>query len=116
MSALRLRLEACAPALRCHRVYEIAVARDLFGVLIADMTYGRIGTVGRTKSRSFTCIEDAASVIDACLRRRATLPRRLGAAYRLRSIEFETGWKLDGLSERLTGFMDKETGSSADLP
>jgi predicted DNA-binding WGR domain protein len=64
MSALRLRLEARAPALRCHRAYEIAVTHDLFGVWIAEMTYGRIGTAGRTKSRSFTCIEDAVSAVD----------------------------------------------------
>ena len=116
MNALRLRLEARAPALRCHRAYEIAVARDLFGVWIAEMTYGRIGTVGRTKSRSFTCIEDAVSAIDASLRRRATLPRRLGAAYRLRSIAFEEVWKDAGLSERLAGFMDAATENSRNLP
>ncbi len=43
MSMLRLRLEARAPALRCHRAYEITVVQDLFGSWIAEMTYGRIG-------------------------------------------------------------------------
>ncbi len=104
MSALRLRLEARAPALRCHRAYEIAVTRDLFGVWIAEMTYGRIGTVGRTKTQSFACLEDAASAVDASLRRRATLPRRLGAAYRLRSSEFDAEWANWGLSARPAGF------------
>ena len=78
MTALRLRLEARAPALRCHRAYEITVGRDLFGIWVAEMTYGRIGAVGRTKTRSFTRIEDAAAAVTCSLRRRATLPHRLG--------------------------------------
>ncbi len=109
MTALRLRLEARAPALRCHRAYEITVGRDLFGIWVAEMTYGRIGAVGRTKTRSFTRIEDAAAAVDASLRRRATLPHRLGVAYRLRSIESAAIWGSAGLSERLSSFVGAET-------
>jgi hypothetical protein len=47
MSTLRIHLEDRVPALRCrHRAYEITVGRDLFGIWIAEMTYGRIGTAG----------------------------------------------------------------------
>jgi predicted DNA-binding WGR domain protein len=116
MNTLRLRLEARAPALRCHRAYEITVGRDLFGIWITEMTYGRIGAVGRTKTRSFTSIEDAAAAVDASLRRRATLPRRLGVAYRLRRVEFEAVWPKVDLSERLISFTSAETGSVPDLP
>jgi hypothetical protein len=89
MSSLRLRLEARAPALRCHRAYEITVGQDLFGIWIAELTYGRIGAAGRTKTRSFARIEDAAFAVNASLSRRATLPRRLGVAYRLRSVTLD---------------------------
>ncbi len=109
MTALRLRLEARAPALRCHRAYEITVGRDLFGIWVAEMTYGRIGAVGRTKTRSFTRIEEAAAAVDASLRRRATLPHRLGVAYRLRSIESAAIWGSADLQEQLSAFAKAET-------
>jgi predicted DNA-binding WGR domain protein len=118
MSTLRVRLEARAPALHCRRAYEIAVSQDLFGAWITEMTYGRIGTFGRTKMRSFARIEDAVFAVDASLRRRATLPRRLGVAYQLRSVEFDPLWAHAGLSSRLAGFVETETNSEAgpDLP
>jgi predicted DNA-binding WGR domain protein len=116
MSTLQLRLEARSPALRCHRAYEISVGPDLFGIWIAEMTYGRIGTVGRTKTRSFARMEDAVSAVDASLRRRATLPRRLGVAYQLRTVEFEGIWKIAGLPERLANFMDTVTDSRQSSP
>jgi hypothetical protein len=80
------------------------------------MAYGRIGAVGRTKMRSFTRIEDAAIAVDASLRRRATLPRRLGVAYRLRRVEFEVAWPKFDLSERLISFTNADTGGAPDLP
>jgi hypothetical protein len=80
------------------------------------MTYGRIGAVGRTKTRSFTRIEDAAAAVDASLRRRATLPRRLGVAYRLRRVEFDAAWPKVDLSERLITFTNADTGSEPDFP
>jgi len=116
MNTLRLRLEARAPALRCHRAYEITVGLDLFGVWVAEMTYGRIGAVGRTKTRSFTRVEDAAAAVDASLRRRATLPRRLGVAYRLRGVELEASWPKVDLSGRLISFTNAEACSEPDLP
>jgi predicted DNA-binding WGR domain protein len=116
MNTLRLRLEARAPALRCNRAYEITVGQDLFGIWIAELTYGRIGAIGRTKTRSFTRIEDAAAAVDASLRRRATLPRRLGVAYRLCRVEFEAVWPKVDLSERLISFTNAGTGSVPDLP
>jgi predicted DNA-binding WGR domain protein len=118
MSTLHLRLEARARAraLHCHRSYEITVGQDLFGIWIAEMAYGRIGTTSRTKTRSFASIEDVASVVDSSLRRRATLPRRLGAACRLRSVEFDGMWKNAGLLERLAGFMDAVIDNQQDLP
>jgi hypothetical protein len=80
------------------------------------MTYGRIGTIGRTKTRSFTSIEDAATAVDASLRRRATLPRRLGVAYRLRYVELDAAWADAGLSQRLLCFTKAETDGAPNLP
>ena len=34
------------------------MATDLFGAWLVDMSYGRIGTIGRSKIRSFATIED----------------------------------------------------------
>ena len=44
------------------------------------MSYGRIGTTRRSKVRSFATAADAQVQVHACLRKRATAPRRIGAA------------------------------------
>jgi predicted DNA-binding WGR domain protein len=92
MTSLRIRLEARSSAHHCHRAYEIAVSEDLFGAWLVDMNYGRIGTLGRTKTRSFQTISDAAAQVETCLRKRASAPRRIGVAYRLRSPALTEAW------------------------
>ena len=77
MITLTLQLEARSPAQRCLRAYEIAGGRDLFGVWLVEMRYGRIGSSGRTKARSFACLDQAAKQVRVCLRKRATAPRRI---------------------------------------
>ena len=59
MTSLSIRLEARSAAHRCYRAYAIEVATDLFGAWLVDMSYGWIGTTGRSKIRSFATIEDA---------------------------------------------------------
>jgi hypothetical protein len=49
----------------CYRAYAIDVATDLFGAWLVDMSYGRIGTIGRSKIRSFATIEDAQDQVHA---------------------------------------------------
>jgi hypothetical protein len=93
MESLYMRLEACAPALGRFRAYRIVAGRDLFGVWMVEMSYGRIGTLGRTKARSYICIEDAAVAVRESLRRRATAPRRIGVAYRLCSVDCDVDWR-----------------------
>jgi predicted DNA-binding WGR domain protein len=61
------------------------------------MSYGRIGTLGRTKTRSFPTISDAAAQVEACLRKRASAPRRIGVAYRLRSAVQTEAWRQPGV-------------------
>jgi predicted DNA-binding WGR domain protein len=69
MTSLWIKLEARSPAHRCHRAYEIAVSADLFGAWVVEMSYGRIGTFGRVKARSFSTVKAAAAEVKACLRK-----------------------------------------------
>jgi predicted DNA-binding WGR domain protein len=100
-------LDARSPAHRCHRAYEIAVSTDLFGAWLVEMTYGRIGTFGRVKSRSFSTAEAAAAEVKACLRKRASAPRRIGVAYRLRSAAQHGDWHFSELDERLCAWFPR---------
>ncbi len=77
MTSLCIRLEARSPARRCFRVYEITAGVDLFGVWLVEMTFGRIGTRGRTKARSFAAAEAARAQVTACLKR---VPVRRGGS------------------------------------
>jgi predicted DNA-binding WGR domain protein len=101
MTSLSIRLEARSLPHRCHRAYEIAVSVDLFGAWLVEMSYGRIGTAGRTKARSFSTPEEAAAQVKVCLRKRASAPRRIGVAYRVRSAARAPAWCDPDLDERL---------------
>jgi predicted DNA-binding WGR domain protein len=101
MTSLCIKLEARSPAHRCHRAYEIAVSADLFGAWMVEMSYGRIGTFGRVKARSFSTAEAAAAEVKACVRKRASAPRRIGVAYQLKSAAQHGDWQLPELDERL---------------
>jgi predicted DNA-binding WGR domain protein len=111
MTSLCIKLEARSPAHRCQRAYEIAVSTDLFGAWVVEMSYGRIGTFGRVKARSFSTADAAAAEVKACLRKRASAPRRIGVAYRLRRATQHGDWHLADLDERLCAWFP----SSSDL-
>ena len=104
MTSLSIRLEARSAAHRCYRAYAIDVATDLFGAWLVDMSYGRIGTIGRSKIRSFATIEDAQDEVRACLRKRATAPRRIGVAYHVHRVDRNERWTEPGLDDRLRGW------------
>jgi predicted DNA-binding WGR domain protein len=99
--SLCIRLEARSAARRCFRAYEIAVGTDLFGVTLVEMSYGRIGTMGRAKVRSFATTEEALAQVNACLRKRATAPRRIGVAYRVRRLIRGEESRLPDLDDRI---------------
>ena len=86
MTSLCISLEARSAVHRCFRAYEIAVGKDLFGAWLVEMRYGRIGTMGRAKVRSFATTEEALAQVNACLQKRATAPRRIGVPYRVRRV------------------------------
>ena len=115
MTSLCIRLEARSPAHRCFRAYEVAAGVDLFGAWLVEMTYGRIGTSGRTTTRSFPIAEAAQAQVTACLRKRASAPRRIGVAYRVRSAVRSEEWCEHDLDERLrTWFPGRDHGHSSD--
>ena len=101
MTSLRIRLEGRSPVHRCFRAYDVAAGVDLFGAWLVEMSYGRIGCSGRTKARSFPMAEEARAQVMACLRKRASAPRRIGVAYRVRSAVRSTEWCEPDLDERL---------------
>ena len=101
VSSWRVRLEAKCAARRCFRNYEIAIGTDLFGVWMVEMSYGRIGAVGRTKVRSFETAEAARAQVHVCLRRRATAPRRIGVGYQLQRVDGSVTWQDETFNERL---------------
>ena len=53
----RITLEARNPSRGCLRHYRVEAGTDLFGVWVVEISYGRIGTVGR--SRSFVVRDEA---------------------------------------------------------
>jgi predicted DNA-binding WGR domain protein len=106
MTSLHILLEARSAARRCWRAYEIDVGTDLFGAWLVEMSYGRIGTMGRSKIRSFATAADAQAQVQACLRKRARAPRRIGVAYRLRrAIQFGD-WSQSELDDPLHAWFD----------
>ena len=68
MTSLHIRLEARSAEHHCFRAYEIDVGADLFGAWVVAMSYGRIGTTGRSKVRSYATLEGAQAQVHACLR------------------------------------------------
>jgi WGR domain len=92
MLDFRITLEARNPARGCLRHYRVEAGTDLFGTWVVQISYGRIGTVGR--SRSFVVRDEAEArrLTQSLLKRRATAPRRIGVAYRIIELIDPAGW------------------------
>jgi len=87
------RLEACDPARNCWRSYHVEAGRDLFGTWVVAVTFGRIGAArGRTVTYVAGDELGAQRLARACLRRRASAPKRIGAAYVTRELADPGGW------------------------
>src|SRR4051812_36276148 len=86
LDAFTARLEACDPA-KCHfRAYRIEAGTDLFGDWLVDVTYGRIGSRGRTIRYVATDEAEAKKIVSQCLQRRATARKRIGVGYQLHEL------------------------------
>ncbi|WP_327753228.1 WGR domain-containing protein (plasmid) [Sphingobium sp. SJ10-10] len=75
-------LVAIDPARNIRRRYSITVTLDLFGMIIVETCWGRIGAAGQAQRHAFADPATAERHIAATLRRRGTAKGRIGVAYR----------------------------------
>ncbi|MEE4539770.1 MAG: WGR domain-containing protein [Erythrobacter sp.] len=74
--------QAIDPARNIARDYQITATTDLFGWIIVERRWGRIGGKGRVTRASFADADAAERFVARIKARRASAPRRIGAAYR----------------------------------
>lgn len=90
-------LEARDPEHNRWRSYRVEAGRDLFGTWMVAITFGRIGAArGRTIAYIADDEAGAQRLACACLRRRASAPRRIGVAYITRELIDPAGWTASG--------------------
>jgi len=92
MLDFRITLEARNPARRCWRQYRVEAGTDLFGVWVVEISYGRIGTAGRSRCFVVRDEGEARHLTRSILTRRASAPRRIGFAYRVHELIDPAGW------------------------
>lgn len=68
-----------------RRRYTITVVQDLFGWVVVETSWGRIGRRGLVAVRGFENTDEALAFIARILRKRATAPARIGVPYFLQS-------------------------------
>lgn len=76
-----IELVAIDAARNIRRRWSVVAHRDLFGHLIVETSWGRIGCKGQTLARSFDTEREAERFVRSLLQRRQTAPRRIGVAY-----------------------------------
>ena len=86
MLDFRITLEARNPARQCFRQYRVEAGTDLFGVWVVEISSGRIGTAGRSRSYVLRDEGGARHLAQSILKRRASAPRRIGVAYHIREL------------------------------
>ena len=79
---ISLHLQAIDPARNIARRYAIEASADLFGHIIIDLHWGRIGTKGQGRTVSFAHVPDATRFVRQTLNRRARAKKRIGVPYR----------------------------------
>ena len=92
MDAFVALLEAREPARGCFRSYRVEAGTDLFGDWLVEVTFGRIGSGGRRVRYPVDGEAGARRCVADKLRRRATAPRRIGAAYEVRELHDPARW------------------------
>jgi hypothetical protein len=92
MLDFRIILEARNPARDCLRHYRVEAGTDLFGTWVVVISYGRIGAAGRSRSYVVRDEGKAKRLARSILKRRASAPRRIGVAYRVRELIDPAGW------------------------
>ncbi|WP_336966465.1 WGR domain-containing protein [Sphingobium aquiterrae] len=77
-----VELVALDPARNIRRRYSIVASFDLFGMIVIETRWGRIGAAGQAQRHAFADRAAADRHIAAILRRRGTAKTRIGIAYR----------------------------------
>ncbi|MGE5756059.1 MAG: WGR domain-containing protein [Planctomycetaceae bacterium] len=73
MLDFRITLGARNPARRCSRHYRVEAGTDLFGVCVVEISYGRIGTAGRSRCYVLRDEEEARHLARSILKCRVGL-------------------------------------------
>jgi predicted DNA-binding WGR domain protein len=81
MMEYSILLEARDPERNIYRAYHIAAGKDLFGDWIVQLTYGRIGSKGHTKTVAVADEAAARRYMQSCLKKRESAPKRIGIPY-----------------------------------
>ncbi|MCA9185514.1 MAG: WGR domain-containing protein [Pirellulaceae bacterium] len=92
MQVFRATLEARDPSKGCFRAYQLEAYQDLFGTWVVDISYGRIGTLGRHVRFSVMDEEGARQCVTERLKRRASARRRIGVPYRICELVDPQNW------------------------
>ena len=79
----RIVLQAINGELNVYRSWRCEVERDLFGVLVVSVTFGRVARTGRTLRHAMPDEAAAARFVRNALARRAGAKNRCGASYRV---------------------------------
>src|SRR3546814_6413963 len=75
-----IELVALDPARNIRRRYSITASLDLFGMIVVETRWGRIGARGQAQARAFADRAAAERHIAATLSRRDTAESRIGGA------------------------------------
>jgi predicted DNA-binding WGR domain protein len=76
-----VELAAVDAARNLRRRWSVVAYRDLFGQVLVETCWGRIGSRGRTLVHSFSDDQQALRYVRTLLARRGTAQRRIGASY-----------------------------------
>ena len=77
-----IELVALDPARNVRRGYSITASLDLFGMIVVETRWGRIGSHGQAQRHAFIDRAAADRHIAATLRRRGTAETRIGVPYK----------------------------------
>lgn len=84
-----IELVAIDPARNIRRRYSITASLDLFGMIVVETRWGRIGAHGQAQRHAFADRAAADRHIAATLRRRGTAETRIGVLYEPVAPRFE---------------------------
>ncbi|ATE67997.1 MULTISPECIES: WGR domain-containing protein [Sphingomonadaceae] len=77
-----IELVALDPARNIRRRYSIVARFDLFGMIVVETRWGRVGARGQAQHHAFDDHAAADRHIAATLRRRGTAENRIGVVYK----------------------------------